>query len=296
MSLNPFDLRGPEFLFFFFCWSCLVAVVLTLLRRQREMEDPQAGNLPQDPYEIAYLRGGRNHLLQTALVALVDRGLLKVKGLKLKTADPDAVNKAQRPLDKAILTKFLWEAEASELYDNEAIGAQAEAVGTKLRATRLLPDRDQESARTWLFVGALALLWLVAGVKIAVAVSRGRYNIIYLIVLAVVFAFVLYRLANPFRTSAGQKVMKRIHELLNGLYSRRSQLAVNHATNEMTLLAAAFGLAALPPLMANNLKPLKLHKTSGSGCGSGCAGGSSCGGGSGCGGGGCGGGCGGCGG
>ena len=80
MPLNPFDLRGPEFLVFFAGWAAVLMIGLTLLRRRREAEEPSAENLPLDPYEIAYLRGGKTHLLQTALVALVDRGLLKVKG------------------------------------------------------------------------------------------------------------------------------------------------------------------------------------------------------------------------
>ena len=158
MPLNPFELRGPEFLVFFACWAAVLMIGLTLLRLRREAEEPSAENLPLEPYEIAYLRGGKTHLLQTALVALVDRGLLKVKGLKLKTAEPGAVDKVQRPLDKAILTKFLWETEASALYKEESIMAQAEAVGERLREARLLPDPGQKGARMLARLGERAAI------------------------------------------------------------------------------------------------------------------------------------------
>ncbi|MCX6925018.1 MAG: TIGR04222 domain-containing membrane protein, partial [Verrucomicrobia bacterium] len=249
MPLNPFDLKGPEFLAFFACWAAVLVIGLVVLRRRGEAEEPSAEYLPQDPYEIAYLRGGKNHLLQTALVALVDRGLLEVKGLKLKTAEPGAVDRAQRLLDKAILTRFLWETEASALFKEESIVAQAEAIGEKLRGMRLLPDAGQKGARMMLFAGALALLWLVAGVKLYVALSRGRHNILFLIGLSIVFAIVFYKVANPFRTAAGQKVMKRIRERLGGLFARRGGVAASGATNEATLLAAAFGLSALPSVL-----------------------------------------------
>jgi uncharacterized protein (TIGR04222 family) len=295
MPVNPFELRGPEFLAFYACCAVVVIIVVVLLRRLREAEDPRAENRLHDPYEIAFLRGGKNHLLQTALVSLVDRGLLLVNDLKLKTVKPAAVDKAQRPLDRAILTKFLWETEATALYQEESIVAQAEAVGETLREKRLLPDAGQKSARLTAFVGALALLWIVAGIKVYIGISRGR-PVLFLIILAGVAAVVLYKLSNPFRTAAGAKALSQIKETLRGLVTRKGSITPNSPTNEATLLAAAFGLAMLPSALTDQIKPLKLHPTGTSGCGTGCSGGSSCGGSS-CGGGGCGGGgCGGCGG
>ena len=55
--MNPFDLRGPEFLFFYFLLAGSVILGVIWLRELMER-----GPTPQvsldDPYFFAYLRGG----------------------------------------------------------------------------------------------------------------------------------------------------------------------------------------------------------------------------------------------
>jgi uncharacterized protein (TIGR04222 family) len=84
-DVNPFDLRGPEFLLFYFILSAVVIVALVLIRRASE-----SGTAPKldlaDPYLVAHLRGGENEVLRVALVSLIDRGLLKVNGTEITRA------------------------------------------------------------------------------------------------------------------------------------------------------------------------------------------------------------------
>ncbi|MHC1743584.1 MAG: TIGR04222 domain-containing membrane protein [Syntrophobacteraceae bacterium] len=294
MSYNPFDLRGPEFLAFFLLYSLALIILLNGRRKRSESEEALTFDLAQDPYQIAYLRGGSKHLIQSTVFSLLDRKLLKARDSYLRTTDPKSIDSVRRPLEKAILQKYLSEDKASTLFSDPDLLDKAEDIGDTLRSWRLIPGEKQKSHRVRLFCMGLMLLWAMAGTKIYVAISRGRFNIVFLVILSVVFTIVLWKIINKFRTFAGDNELKRLKEMFSRLYKGRKNLRPHSATNELVLLAALFGLSALPPVAAEMVAPLHLRQVSdsGSGCGSGC-GGSSDGGGS-CGG-GCGGGCGGCG-
>jgi uncharacterized membrane protein YgcG len=152
---------------------------------------------------------------------------------------------------------------------------------------------------------AVALLATVAVAKVQIAVSRGKHNVGFLILISLVAIAVASQVVRRPRTALGDAVCKRIGELLARLRQKGHTISPHASGGELTYLAAAFGLGALPLTMAGLLEPLELRRrkanrgwsscgscgsTSASSCGSSSCGGSSCGGG------GCGGGCGGCGG
>jgi uncharacterized protein (TIGR04222 family) len=304
MNLNPFDLRGPEFLVFYLVLSAGTLVLVWMFRRWKESgeEDTAASaarKVAQDPYQVAYLRGGRDEVVRIAVVSLLERGRLEADGENLHTTDPEAAAKARRALDKAILTKFADQGKAQSLYSDDVALGEAEVIAEPLKVGKLLPDEDVTAARVGLAIAATAFLWLVAGVKIAVALARGRTNILFLVLLAVIVPFAVYAVVRRFRTALGDEVYSRLQAAFSRLGDRGPSLRVDQTTSELTYLAALFGVTALPAAMLGIVEPLQLHPprpvASGwSGSGSSCSSGSSCGGSS-CGGGGCGGGCGGCG-
>jgi hypothetical protein len=61
--VNPFDLRGPEFLLFYTALSALVIIAVVMLRRKAE-----SGPIPRidlsDPLLIAFLRGGHSEAMR----------------------------------------------------------------------------------------------------------------------------------------------------------------------------------------------------------------------------------------
>jgi uncharacterized protein (TIGR04222 family) len=302
MNLNPFDLRGPEFLVFYVVLSAATVAALRIYRWWRESQDlgserAAARDVAQDPYQVAFLRGGRDEVLRIAVVSLIERGLLEARGDKLAATDPEAAGKARRALDKAILTKFADEGTAQSLYSDDVVLGEADVIGDSLARMGLLPDEAVKTSRVALAVAGTAFLWLVALIKIAVALSRGRTNILFLVVLAIAVPFVMYAVLKRPRTALGNAVYTQVRDVFSSLSSRRDLLELNQTTSELTYLAAAFGLAALPVtvLAALPVAVLKLqrpqagHAGWGSCSASSCSGGSSCGGGGGCGGGGCGG-------
>jgi uncharacterized protein (TIGR04222 family) len=299
--VNPFDLSGPEFLLFYLVLGALVTIGVVLLRRSAESGPPIPGGVA-DPYLIATLRGGSKETLTVAVMTLIDSGLLRVEADGLVAAGPDAVVKARRPLEKAILERFATSSDERSLPGDPAVAAAVSKYEDSLRQMGALPGPEVIRARILRFLSALLLLWGVAAAKIVIALGRKRYNIEFLVILALLFAFAVALVSFPRRTARGDALLTDLRTLFSPLRQRIGTLKHGLEHNEFALLAGAFGL---PLLAAANFGSAyrPFHKrTSASGCGYSCgstgsscgSGGSSCG--SSCGGGGCGGGCGGCGG
>jgi len=305
--VNPFDLRGPEFLLFYFIFAVAVLIVLVLLRRRDERE---GGLKPpiDDPYLVAFLRGGEDEALRVAALSLMDRGLLKLTSSgtsvlfssaaenRLELTDPKAIEAVKRPIEKSVLEAFKT-AQPIGTTLQSLVGCKACIdYAESLERLGLLPDPDIRAARSRRYWIALAVLLGVAVLKILIALSRGRTNILFLIILAALAAYVTSRISNPFRTDRGEKFLEDVKSLFGTLRLRADSLRPGGATADLVWLASAYGLTAVSPVFFPQVDALRRKsrwEDGSGGWGSSC---SSCGGGGGCGGGGCGGGgCGGCG-
>ena len=299
---NPFDLRGPEFLLFYLLLGVAVTTVVMLLRHRGEPQ--QAGTAPLTDYlKIAYLRGGSVEAIRVASLALMDRGLLELADAHhIKTA-VESLPAGLQPTEERLLEACRQPVRASSLLDDTAlqIAATVECEPQLVRAGLLPDDRLK---RVWTGLRTMALLFLgsVAALKIVIALSRGRTNVVFLIVLSAAFGAIIYLVTNPSRTAAGDAMLADLRTLFAALKTRAGfrRYAAGTGGHELALLAAVFGATSLPavagPMQTLFRKPEPRSRSScGSSCGS--SSGSSCGssGGSSCGGGGCGGGCGGCG-
>jgi uncharacterized protein (TIGR04222 family) len=289
--MNPFDLAGPQFLLFYLAFGGSVILALAMLRQMRESSDSSKVNLT-DPYLIAYLRGGKNEALRLGTVSLIDRGLLVVKGSRLRS-DWQATDIVTNPVEKALLQKFLAEDETTSIYKSSALEAACQPYLDTLTRQGLLPDQDTRTARITRFIIGGAFLFFVAFTKIMVALARGRHNFMFLVLLTLLALFLAYKVSNPFRTVKGSHLLADLRTLFSSLKERASGLTPGGATGEIALLAAVFGIAALPTTVFPHAKTLYPRASSSSSFSSGSSCGTSCG--SSCGGGGCGGGCGGCG-
>jgi uncharacterized membrane protein YgcG len=150
---------------------------------------------------------------------------------------------------------------------------------------------------------AIAVLLAVAGIKVAIGVSRNR-PVSFLVLSAIVFSLATFFLVRGFRTTRGDRMLGDLRTLFDALRGRAEDLRPSASTSELALLMAVFGIEAVSvyqfPFVKAFGRPRPIESaggiysessSGGSSCGSSS---SSCGGGgSGCGGGG--GGCGGCG-
>jgi uncharacterized protein (TIGR04222 family) len=287
--MSPFDLRGPEFLVFYIALGLLMLFVLFVLRQAAEPSDAIQMDL-SSPYLISYLRGGKNELLRIATISLIHRGLLKVSGTKVSITAPNVMNGAGTSIERKLLSHFAKPKEASSVFSElsfDEYDADLERLG-------LLPDDTIRTGRSLRLVVALVVLWGVALSKIAIALSRGRSNIQFLIILSVLFGYLAYRMIYKRLTRRGESMLAGLRSLFSSLKNRASSASGNWSANELTLLGAVYGIAALPTSIcpyARTLYPAAASSSdSGGDSSSSSCGSSSCGGG-----GGCGSGCGGCG-
>jgi uncharacterized protein (TIGR04222 family) len=286
--MNPFALPGPEFLLLFAILAlAVIAVCWWRVRRHGDGPPPPIRELTQDPYRIAYLRGGTSEVLRVAIFNLVDRGLIAYDTRTLRVQRADAADFLTRPLDKAIVSHCRQAVEVEQAIRSPALRAAARVYDQALGARGLVPDEAENAARKRFGGAAIGLLAGVALVKVVLALSQGHRNVELLFIIPV---FAVAGVATACRwqpTRAGRQAVASLQQLMTRLQHSAPRLRPGGVTNEALMLAAVYGLDALPrgvfPI-AKHLRRTRTEDAGGSGSGS-----SSCGN---C----CGGGCGGCGG
>jgi uncharacterized protein (TIGR04222 family) len=292
--VNPFDLRGPEFLLFYLCLGAGITVLAYLARRSGERADTPPRPL-SDYLEIAFLRGGASEAIRVAVLTLLERGVLAISGTEgVKVAQPDAARRLTRRTEQAIVARAAQSATPAQLIaDADVSHAVSLECEPGLVRLGLLPTPEQRSSRMRLFLLAGGTLGVVASIKIAVAVIRGRSNVGFLVILGIAFIVAAFIATHPRLTAAGKDLVDDLRTLFSGLKDRAASMRPQQGGTDFALLAAVYGVSAALPVYpdAQRLFPraTESSSSSGSSCGSSCgsSGGSSCGGG--------GGGCGGCG-
>lgn len=297
--INPLDFTGPQFLFFYFILAAgLFVLTYTVTRlRERSWEIPKINM--NEAYEIAMLRAGEQEVIRVALLSLIDRGFLKHSLSGVETADLNSVNLVKRSVEKEILKFCQTNKSIYVVLTNETIQNACSVYRSNLVKWRLIVGSAVTAQRGTIVIFAQAVLLLVAGAKIFVALSRGKTNLMFLFVLTGLAVFFVNEIKKGHRTGLGDIILKDIKNLYQNLGYRANSLRPGVSTNEVSLAAAVYGVAILSPSYfpyTANLYPVEMrpnHASTSSGNDSWTSSCSSC---SSCGGGGCGGGCGGCGG
>jgi len=300
--MNPFELRGPEFLLFYFCFSLAVIVAIVLLRRRAE-----SGGSPRidlgDPYLIAYLRGGEDEALRVAVVSLVDREMLVRDGRLIRRADHVTVDMAHRPIERAVLELFIIADNGASALKDKNLKPVFQPYQDTLERAGLLPDGATRAARLKRLLLGVAALVIVGVIKIQIGLSLER-PVEFLVVMMIVAIVIASTISFPRLTARGKATLEDIANLYSGLRTQINSFSPGGASAELAMYAAVFGVAALaatPFAYAEDLFHRKFSErlassscgtSMSSSCGSSDGGSSSCGssdGGGGCGGGGCGG-------
>jgi uncharacterized protein (TIGR04222 family) len=230
------DLHGPQFLFLYAVFAGILVIAAVFFV---DMQDRTGGMAPPptpsdaDPYELAFLRGGANEVIRTAIYALRQKGLIEIveKGrIKATGVDPGSfeLTRLERRVCEAILPAPL----ISQLFKNlpEYVDRLCAPYRLRLSAEQLLSPPEVRRAAHYALAVGIGLLVALAAYKIAAAVMHGRSNLGFLIIETAASCFVLYWLVQ--RTASGN-ASKRGKALLSQI-----QLAYSgHA-------AAAFGGAA----------------------------------------------------
>ena len=151
VTVNPFDLPGPEFLLFYLILGVIVILFVRWLRRQSESGAPPQLNLA-DPYLIASLRAGEAETMRLAVVSLIERDWLETNGTQLRSKYRPGPKVNANPLEQAVLHKFTQPGEAASIYKDATLKAVCQNYRQQLEQAGLLPDAAVRAAR-WLQSG-----------------------------------------------------------------------------------------------------------------------------------------------
>lgn len=328
---NPIaDMSGPAFLFFYACASAATIAACALVARRLDwtgrLPPPQVPPSP-DPYEIAYLRGGENEVARAAVFALMRGGYLHVreqgkKSIIERTGKP-APTASLGPFERRAYGWFDHPRESSEVFQDgglaEKLRLHYAGYEQKLRGENLLTLPEVGERVQLVRLLGVVVIGGLGAYKLAVALSRGRTNVFFLILIGAAAIFLLFKACRSPRLSRrGRAHLERLRTAFDRLKGAGTVLSETASTADErgghsypggldpSLLAlGVFGVAALAGADHSNYTRAFSHSTakadtSGSSCGSSCGSSDSSSGGDSSGGDGggssCGGGCGGCGG
>jgi uncharacterized protein (TIGR04222 family) len=283
--MNPFDLSGPSFLVFYICVALIVVIALKLVIDGAEGGAPPALPL-SDPYQIAWLRGGTPEAARIAVLSLTDRGLLAVSGDNLVNSS-HAQPVVREPIESAILARCRpFGTAATAVLGDPGVERACAPYRARLDRLQLMPDAAMRAQRYRGFTIASAILFGIALGKIVIAFGRNRYNVGFLLILTAIALGLVWLLVHRPRTHLGNRMLKDLKRLFRALRQRAATIRAGAMTSDAMLLAAVFGISALPATgFADFLRVYKKAASSGGGCGSSCGSGCGGGGGGGCGGG-----------
>jgi len=289
-QVNPFDMRGPDFLGFYVVFAAVTYITALLVRASsiKPMDGPSAMQLNLSPVHIAYLHGGKVLALNAILTNMIGRGALEVDS-KMRILRPkDSTVAADLPFEQAIMREVGSGMTFAQLRDQMSF--KLDQIEDDLRNMGLyVPWKNYNRAMIWPLLLSLSAP-AVGVIKITVGISRHR-PVEYLVILCILtFLLCLATfLRVPNRSPYGEQVLGELRHM----HWDKRRVDPAHAGMSVAL----FGLEALIGTPLADYRHSLQPPPGSSGCGSstsGCS--SSDSGGGGGDGGGCGGGCGGCGG
>lgn len=305
---NPIaNMSGTTFLIAYSIYSILILIGFWIMKKRLDWTNKlPVPNVPNslDSFEIAYLRGGENEFSRAVIFALLQKGFLqiyevaKVNYISFKQQQPNWTTLSQ--IEKTALPWFQKARETKEVFDfgglNDVLRRFSEVYEEKFTSQNFLFLYDvKKNIRLYQF-SALFLIILLGIYKIAVAIQHGKTNIIFLLILMIVFSLITFSLAKNDRLSAlGKKYLANLQTTFQNYKNISGKSLAQPQFNSFDAMLFSFGLFGASGLTATFYpeyqRAFNVSSSSSSGCGSSC--GSSCSSG-GDGGGGCGGGCGGC--
>jgi uncharacterized protein (TIGR04222 family) len=288
--MNPFTWPGERFLVAYLVLAGIALALCYLLwyRTGQGAKEAKLDDLTGDPYRIACLRGGVEETLRIALFNLADRNLIAYRHGLMQAARPEMLATLKRPLDRAIVKRCAAPTPVKKLLGDRALRNAAREYSRDLGASGLVSDGASLALRRTIGLAAAGLLAGAAIGKVHYTLWEGGANPGYVVFAGSVAALLAASISWRERTVRGGRVLASLRTLTSRLKGAAERLQAGGRTNEALLIAAVFGLQALPlmkfPTVAVMFPQPVQSGGGGSGgdsCGSSC---SSCGGGGGCGG------------
>lgn len=292
--MNPLELTGPKFLLFYVIVLVIAIIIATLLRRWliRSNEDFSVKRISVDPYEAAFLRGGPQQAIDTAIAMLVKSNFLKVSKTDRKLSIIRKLQPGAHRLEQLVLNTVASKGTIKIADIRSKVLRSAGPVADRLKTLGLVVSDQQWSAARKASAFALTLVLLLGVIKIGIGISRDR-PVGFLVVLCILTALIAFGFFNtrPVATKLGKRALKQLKEENAALEATAKTQPQRLGHGDVALALGLFGFTTLAFMddswidLRRAFQPPSSSSSSSSCSSSSC--GSSCGGG--CGGGGCGG-------
>jgi uncharacterized protein (TIGR04222 family) len=295
------DMQGPNFLIFYGIFACLVLTAAYFFIAMQDntgaMPPPQTPSAV-DPYELAYLRGGANEVIRTAIYALHRRGLIGLPDkdrINPTGAEAQELTAIERLVFSAISTGPKISALFADKYLRAALESACAAYEQRLSAQQLLAPPEARRAARLALAAAGALLIALAGYKTFAALMHGRSNLGFLFIeaaAACVILFLVFRRATAGNYSKrGKAYLEQVQTAYSGHLGALSAAGAGGGGSAAIdgaalLMVGLFGFAILKDTPHAALAQAFAQSSGSGGDGGGCGGGGGGGGCGGCGGGG----------
>jgi uncharacterized protein (TIGR04222 family) len=282
-SSSPGSMQGSEFLVFYL-WAGALAFGIYLLLRALLLGGGRAGAALSelDQYQLAWLAGGRQRVLQTAVTQLYAEGLLAPSGRTASALKPE---RALHPIELAVWSAV--RARRKPWSGGRTAGVEIDALQSGLRELGLAPDAGQASGISLLGMLVLLPLLGLGLLRLWHGIVNGRpvaFLVMLLLCYAIAACYFFFWPATA--TARGKARLKEARAAIGPLW-RKNVVGISHDQ-----LPRVFALLGASVLSTAAYADLNIYMTGGRRGGGG-SDGSSCGsgdgGGGGCGGGGCGG-------
>jgi uncharacterized protein (TIGR04222 family) len=290
-ATDVLNLAGPDFLEFFAVAVALAALAGCILRWFSRMPfDALSGSEDEvkDPYEIAYLAGGAQRAVDTAISSLFIAGALMPGSTGRKFHASGSNKPVAFPIERAMLDAAGPAPGLTRPELQRAVANQLSEIAQPLRQRGLIPAMGGLHIRL-LTALPLLLICLLGAAKVLVGIDRQRpVAILVVLVVLTLIGAVAAAVVPVYRTVRGQ----RVHRSIRASHAALRQAAFGGkepiGPDQAPLAVAMFGVgalattpyAALTTLIAppRSIGDAGSSSCSSSGCGGGGCGGGGCGG------------------
>jgi uncharacterized protein (TIGR04222 family) len=183
---NPLaEMRGPEFLMFYGVFAALVVISAYFFIDMQDMTGslaPPPTPADIDAYELAYLRGGINEVIRTAIYALRQQRLIEIieKG-RIRTTGERAGARAIADIEDRVLAAIRPAPTIAALFKDRNLRANIESACERYRrrlsAQQLLAPPEKRRAGHYALAIGLGLLVALAAYKLGLAIQNHRSNV-----------------------------------------------------------------------------------------------------------------------
>jgi uncharacterized protein (TIGR04222 family) len=245
------DLSGPDFLALYvqLIVAGLFVAGLAGLVAKLPIDGPDQRIHALVPVEVAYLAGGARNAIDAALASLVHEGRIgSGVGSRTLVATGDAPSGKRTHLERAVHAA-VSPRETSIDQIHSSARAAGEAIAQRVEALGLALPQARRDGAGLLMAAPFGVLAAIGIAKIAVAISRGRFNLMFLFLLvAVVVGLVAaawrFRPHCTFRGHLALRQLQNENAAL-GTTSRSAFGTSDLSGGDMALAFALFGPAVL---------------------------------------------------